>query len=159
MALSRSFLHHVTCPVYCPVASSLALALPAVLQQQQLVTSPHAAYHPRASSSAVLHSSSAAGHVTACSLSPESFKLRSTTAAAAGHVTHAAYHPRASKLFLFFSLSTFLLFSLATSATATRSLRQLGCNLSRQKEKCCANSTSYSYHSTCLLYTSPSPRD
>ena len=41
----------------CPVASSLALALaavepalPAVLQQQQLVTSPHAAYHPRASS-------------------------------------------------------------------------------------------------------------
>ena len=47
----RSFLHYVTCPVSCPVASSLVLALPAVLQQQQqLVTSPHAAYHPRASS-------------------------------------------------------------------------------------------------------------
>ena len=50
MALSRSFIHHVSCRVSCPVASSLALALPAVLQQQQLVTSPRAAYHSRASS-------------------------------------------------------------------------------------------------------------
>ena len=57
VALSRGFLHHVSCRVSCRVASSLALALPAValalpavLQQQQLVTSPHAAYHPRASS-------------------------------------------------------------------------------------------------------------
>ena len=49
-------LYHVTCTFSCPVSSSLelalpaiALALPAVLQQQQLVTSPHATYHPRAS--------------------------------------------------------------------------------------------------------------
>ena len=50
------------------------------------------------------------------------------------------------KLFLFFSLATFSLFSLATSATAIRSLRQSGCNLSRQEENYCANSSSY--HST-----------
>ena len=43
-------MHHVSCRVSCPVASSLALALPAALQKQQLVTSPRAAYHPRASS-------------------------------------------------------------------------------------------------------------
>ena len=58
VALSRGFLHHVSCRVSCPVASSwelalpaVSLALPAVLQQQQqLVTSSRAAYHPRASS-------------------------------------------------------------------------------------------------------------
>ena len=51
IALSRSSLYHVTCPVSCPVASSLALALPAVaLALPALVKSPHAAYHPRASS-------------------------------------------------------------------------------------------------------------
>ena len=57
IALSGSFLHHVSCCVSCPVASYLALALPAVelalpaiLQQQQLITPPRAAYHPRASS-------------------------------------------------------------------------------------------------------------
>ena len=52
------------------------------------------------------------------------------------------------KLFLFFSHATFSLLSLATSTTATHSLRQSGCNLSRQDENCCANSTSYSHHST-----------
>ena len=94
IALSRSILYHVTCSVPCPVASSLALALPAValalpavLQQQLLVTSPHA-----------------------CSLSPESFKL-----------------------FLFFSLATFSLFSLATSTTATHSLRQSSATLRDRK--------------------------
>ena len=43
---------YITRPVYCPIASSFAPALPAVPQQQAaaVVTSPHAAYHPRASS-------------------------------------------------------------------------------------------------------------
>ena len=71
-----------------------------------------------------------------------------TTAAAAGHVTACSLSPECVKLFLFFSLATFSLFSLATSTTATHSLRQSGCNLSRQEENCCANSTSYSHHST-----------
>ena len=46
IALLISFIYHVSCPV----ASSLALAVPAVLQQQQLLTSPYAGYHPRTSS-------------------------------------------------------------------------------------------------------------
>ena len=128
----KTFSYHVTCPVSCPVASSSALALPAV------------ALAPPA----VLLYTAAAGHVSACSLSPDSFKLRRTTAAAAGHFTACSLSPESFRLFLFFSLATFSLFSLATSATATRSLRQSGCNLSRQEENCCATSNSYSHHST-----------
>ena len=74
MAIS-SFLHHVGCRISCPVAGSLALALLAVLQQQQLVTSTRAAYHPRASS---------------CFFS---------TRVQHFHGSASAYHPRASSCF------------------------------------------------------------
>ena len=68
---------------------------------------------------------------------------RSTTTAAAGHVTACSLSPESFRLFLLFSLSTFSLFSRATSTTATHSPRQSGCNLSRQGENYCANSTAF----------------
>ena len=93
VALSRSFLCRITCPVSCPVPSSSALALLAT-------------------------TAAAAGHITACSLSGQTFKL-----------------------FLFFFSSSLQLFSLSQPRNFNdgNTLRQSGGNLSRQEENC-ANS-------------------
>ena len=107
IGLARDAMGHCITPldkiiwVYALNTSIWGHGMFSVIRQQQLVMSPHAAYHPRASS---------------CFFSSRS----------------QHFHCSASQL---------------QRRQHTHS-DSSGCNRSRQEEKCCANSTSYSHHST-----------